>query len=419
MDAGPELESRKDSPVELPYAESSADGLGPISRVFGVFLCGVLAFLCLYLTQPLLPLLAKLFKADKAAVGLTVSASTLGVAFTAPILGLVADRLSRKRLIVASTAVLALPTMLAATSPNLHVLIFWRFVQGVLIPGIFAITISYVTEEWPPRSVPLAMSFYVSGTALGGCLGRVLSGLITASWGWRASFLVMGFVTLAGSLLIARLLPKERARIAAHADITPRHLAALVLGNLRDTRLLATYFVGCNVLFALVAMFTYITFYLAAPPFLLSTRELSYLYLVYLIALVTTPAGGAILPTIGLRYGVVAASAISIAGALLTLIHSLPIIVLGLAVCSVGVFITQACATSYLHEAAPRNARLSAVGLYIAFYYVGGTLGGVAPSYLWRWGEWPACVFCIAAVYLLSICAAAAGWKTRSPRLAL
>ena len=58
-----------------------------VSSVVAVSLCGVFAFIDLYATQPLLPLLAELFHASKAEVGLTVSASTLGVAMSAPFLG--------------------------------------------------------------------------------------------------------------------------------------------------------------------------------------------------------------------------------------------------------------------------------------------------------------------------------------------
>jgi len=121
--------------------------LGPISSVLAVFLCGVFAFIDLYATQPLLPLFARLFHASKAAVGLTVSASTLGVALSAPFFGVFAERLSRKRVVVCSILALAVPTLLAATAPSLRALIFWRFLQGLIMPGIFAITIAYITED--------------------------------------------------------------------------------------------------------------------------------------------------------------------------------------------------------------------------------------------------------------------------------
>ena len=116
-------------------------------------LCGVCAFLELYCTQPLLPLLTRLFHASKTGAGMTVSAATLGVALSAPIFGALAERLPRKRVIVASLVGIALPTLLAATSTSLAQLIFWRFLQGITVPGIIAVVVTYIGEEWPPERV--------------------------------------------------------------------------------------------------------------------------------------------------------------------------------------------------------------------------------------------------------------------------
>ena len=119
-----------------------------------VTLCGVCAFLELYITQPLLPLLTHLFHASKTGAALTVSAGTLGAAISAPIVGALTERLPRKRVIVAWLVAIAVPTLLAATSTTLAELIFWRFLQGIAVPGIVAVVVTYIGEEWPPDRVP-------------------------------------------------------------------------------------------------------------------------------------------------------------------------------------------------------------------------------------------------------------------------
>ncbi len=173
-------------------------------------LCGVCAFLELYCTQPLLPLLARVFHASKTGVSLTVSAATLGVAISAPVFGALTERLPRKRVIVASLIGVSLPTLLAATSHSLGQLIFWRFLEGITLPGIFAVVVTYIGEEWPPDQVALIMSFYVSGTALGGFLGRITSGILAEAFNWRVSFLTLGAVSLAGAAAVAAWLPRGR-----------------------------------------------------------------------------------------------------------------------------------------------------------------------------------------------------------------
>ena len=413
----PELldELALESPLEiieeqLPPPDTA--GLGSPAAVAAVCLCGVFAFLDLYVTQPLLPLFTHAFHASKSVASLTVSTATLGVAISAPILGALAERLSRKRVIVASIVALTIPTLLAATAPSLHILDAWRFLQGLILPGIFAITITYIGEEWEHHAVPIVMSIYVSGTALGGFLGRIVAGLVAEHFSWRWSFVVLAAFTLAGAAMVARWLPAETRPMpsAPHPGLLAQ--SGSMLAHFRNPRLVATFAVGFGMLFALVGSFTFITFYLADPPFNLSTSALSYLFAIYLIGLIVTPAGGYLVTRIGMRAGIAVAISASLAGVLLTLSHSLWIVILaGLGLVCTGVFIAQATANSFLRLAAPPGTRASAAGLYICCYYMGGTAGGVIPSYTWEIGKWPACVVLIASILLVTLFTALVGWR--------
>ncbi len=398
----------------LPESEYAAPDTWAVAAVV---LCGVCAFLELYCTQPLLPLLARLFHVSKTATGLTVSAATLGVALSAPIFGAFSERLSRKTVIVASLFGIALPTLLAATSTSLAQLVFWRFLQGIAIPGIIAVVITYIGEEWPVDRVALIMSFYVSGTALGGFIGRLLTGYIAEWLNWRASFMVLGAAATAGAAAVAFWLPAGRARLSPATGVSrPVSLAPAALLRqgrtlLRNRRLIATFAVGFNVLFSLVSVFTWITFHLSAPPFLLSTSALGSLFFVYLAGLVVTPAAGFLITRTGLRAGIAGALLCSMAGVLLTLVSSLVVILLGLALVSSGVFIAQTAAQSHLRVAAPAGWRVTAAGLYFTCYYLGGTAAGVLPGAFWALGKWPACVACIVAMQAAALAVALIGWR--------
>ena len=381
-----------------------------------VALCGVCAFLELYCTQPLLPLLARIFNASETAVGMTVSAATLGVAVSAPVFGAFAERMPRKRVIVISLLGVSVPTLLAATSTSLTQLIFWRFLQGVTVPGIIAVVITYIGEEWPPDRVALIMSFYVSGTALGGFLGRISSGILADRFSWRVSFLVLGAVSLAGAASVAAWLPHGHHRAPVQpANEREGSFFNQVRTLLRSRRLVATFAVGFNVLFSLVGVFTWITFHLSAAPFLLSTTALSALFFVYLIGLAVTPAAGYLITRVGLRAGITGAICCAIAGVLLTLDPSLRVVIAGLALLSSGVFIAQTASSTHLRVAAPPGARVTAAGLYLTCYYLGGAAGGVVPGLFWAWGGWPACVGFIVAMQALGLAIALLGWRTPTP----
>jgi predicted MFS family arabinose efflux permease len=179
----------------------------------------------------------------------------------------------------------------------------------------------------------------------------------------------------------------------------------------RHRRLVATYAVGFDVLFTLVAVFTWITFHLSAAPYSLSTAAISSLFFVYLIGLVVTPTAGYIITRVGLRAGISGAIVCTMAGALITLAHSLPIIILGLAMVSTGTFIAQTAAQSHLRVAAPAESRVTAAGVYLTCYYAGGTAAGVLPGAFWSLGKWPACVAFVLAMQVVALAIALVGWR--------
>jgi predicted MFS family arabinose efflux permease len=376
-------------------------------RAFPIVLAGFTAFLDLYATQPLLPLLSRVFGATHVAAGLTVTASTVAVALGAPWVGRLGDIAGRKRVIVGSAFALAAATALAATSSTLAQLIVWRFAQGLCTPGIVAITIAYIHEQWPASHAGRATSAYVSGTVVGGFCGRALAGLVAADASWQAAFVVLAGLNLAAATALAIWLPREHPSRKAPGDAAS---GRPVRDLLRNRRLLATNAVGFCVLFSLVAMFTYITFHLEAPPFGLSTAALGSLFVVYLIGAVVTPVAGRWVDRYGHRAGLAGGMTAGVVGALLTLTPWLPAIVAGLSLISTGVFISQATASSYIGVVTSRDRGL-AVGLYSSCYYAGGSLGAALPGLFWDSGGWVACVTLVVAVQLLTIAIATASWK--------
>jgi YNFM family putative membrane transporter len=374
---------------------------------FPVVLAGAAAFLDLYSTQPLLPLLTRTFGASTFEAGLTITAPTVAVAIFAPFIGRLADRLGLRRVIVLSVWTLTVATALAATSHNLQQLIFWRFVQGIATPGIFASTVAYIHEVWPPSHAGRATAAYMTGTILGGFTGRAVSGLVAADVSWQASFVALAILTGAVAVAVTLWLPREPAKPAAHGATAGRGS----IGHLfRNRRLIATCGVGFSVLFSQVAMFTYVTFHLAAPPYSLSTVALGWLFVVYLVGAVVTPFAGRWNDFYGHRTGIALAMAVGGAGALLTLVPWLPAIVAGLALCATGVFTAQATTSSYI-GAVTASDRALAVGLYSTFYYSGGSVGGALPSIFWSTGGWTACVGLVVLVQLAGAAIAFTQWS--------
>ncbi len=69
---------------------------------------------------------------------------------------------------------------------------------------------------------------------------------------------------------------------------------------------------------------------------------------------------------------------------------------------SSGVFIAQAAATVETGAIAGR-ARSSAAGLYVTFYYLGGSMGAVVTGWFWAWKRWHGCVMLLSGVAAISL----------------
>jgi predicted MFS family arabinose efflux permease len=258
--------------------------------------------------------------------------------------------------------------------------------------------------------VARATSAYVGGTVTGGFCGRAVAGVVAAEAGWAAAFLVLAALNLLAAVALGLWLPAEGRAAQARRERTHRES---LRGLLANRQLIATDAVGFCVLFTQTAMFTYVTFHLEAPPYGLSTAALGSLFVVYLIGAAVTPITGRWIDLHGQRAGLSWGMLLGVAGAGLTLVPALPVILAGLALVATGVFISQATASSYI-GAATASDRGLAVGLYSLCYYAGGSFGAALPGFLWDAGGWPACVALVVIVQVTTIALAMTFWTPRS-----
>ena len=184
-------------------------------RRIAIVFCAVCAFLHLYSPQAVLPLMAQEFGVGAASASLIITASTLAVAATAPFTGALSDLLGRKRVIVAAMVLMLVPGVMLPLSGSFNELIFWRFVQGLLLPPIFAVAIAYIGDEWPPQQATGVIGSYTAASAVAGFVGRFIPGILLAYVGWRGGFAALAVLTAACLVIVATLLPREKNFVRA------------------------------------------------------------------------------------------------------------------------------------------------------------------------------------------------------------
>jgi MFS transporter, YNFM family, putative membrane transport protein len=363
-------------------------------RTIAVGIAGFCAFLNLYSPQALLPVLAREFGAGAAEISTVMTASALAIALTAPFTGAVADVLGRKRVITAAMLAVVVPMAGAAFATDVPSLIAWRFLQGLLLPPIFAVTVAYIGDEWPPAQVAGVAGLYITGSSIGGFCGRFVPGVLGDLIGWRGAFLALAGLSLICAIATALLLPREKGFVRSVG------LAASgrqMLQHLRDPQLVATYAIGFGVLFNFIAVFTYVSFHLAAPPYNFSSTLLGTIFATYLVGAIVSPMTGWAIARLGRRAFILAVIGAWMLGALLMLAPPIAAITAGLVLCAACGMLAQTIATGYVTMIA-KEGRSSAVGLYVTAFHIGGSMGAFLPGLAWNSGGWPACVAMVVAM---------------------
>ncbi|MGP0091507.1 MAG: MFS transporter [Xanthobacteraceae bacterium] len=370
-------------------------------------LAGYCAFLNLYAPQAIMPLLAQEFGVDAAGISAVMTAGALSVALIAPFAGTVADVIGRKRVITAAMLVLVAPTIMIALTSTLPGMIVWRFLQGLVLPPIFAVAIAYVGEEWPPKEAAAVAGVYTSGASLGGFSGRFFTGILADLLGWRTAYLILAAITLALAGAVAVLLPREKRFVRSPGLLVS---ARYMLQHLRNPHLLATYVIGFGTLFNFIAMFTFVSFHLGAPPYNFSASLLGAVFAVYLAGTVLAPGAGWALMRFGRRPLLLMILAVWAVGAALTLAAPVWLIIVGLLLCAAAGLMCQAVSTGTVTITATRGAS-SAVGLYVTSFYIGGSVGAAIGGVAWTIGGWPACVAMVLAMLAAMAAIVLSAWR--------
>jgi YNFM family putative membrane transporter len=362
--------------------------------IWALYGAAVIVLADMYLTQPILPLLSAEFNISPATAGLSVSVVVLFIALASTAAGPLSDMLGRKPVIVTSCAMLVLPTLLCAFAPSFGTLLVFRALQGLCIPGITAVAVAYVGELVEPRAIGSAVGGWIAATVAGGLTGRVMSGMITDLFGWRAVFVVFAVLTLICAIWLALLLPRLPVSKAAGL----RHAYRGMGSHLRNRRLLGAFIIGGALFFGFIGVFTYLPYYLTHPPFNLQPGVVAFAYLSYAAGIVTSPLAGRLSARISRRALMAIGLVITMIGITMTLITSLPLIAVSLLVVCAGMFTAQAIAPAFVNTVATQ-AKGGAGALYLMFYYLGGTFGGVLPGLAWQTFNWPGVVaVCLSAL---------------------
>src|SRR6185436_15233424 len=161
---------------------------GPLERTL---LIGFIAFLTvvdLFGTQAILPALARSYGVTPAAMGFAVNATTMGMAVACLGVAYFSHRIDRRRGILVSLTLLAIPTALLAVAPNLTTFTVLRIAQGLCMASAFTLTLAYLGEHCSATDAGGAFAAYITGNVASNLVGRLVSAGVADHLGLSAHF---------------------------------------------------------------------------------------------------------------------------------------------------------------------------------------------------------------------------------------
>jgi len=365
-----------------------------------MFFGGFSAFALLYCVQPLMPLLSHEFALSAAQSSMVLSISTGALALSLLASSAVSERLGRKPLMVAAMAVAAVLTLLCAFAHNYGQLLVMRALLGVALGGMPAIAMAYLGEEIEPQSLGLSMGLYISGSAFGGMAGRVITSVLSDHFSWRLALGMVGVAGIAAAIEFWRSLPESRHFAPAHGGW--RSLPSGFRLHWSDAGMPWLFALAFLLMGAFVSLYNYIAYRLLGGPFSLSQSVVGAVSFFYLLGIYSSVWAGRLADRYGRRNVLWLMALIMLSGLLLTLSNWLPLILLGMAVCTYGFFATHSVASSWVGRRASSNKALASA-LYLFFYYLGSSVVGSATGVMWGRAGWPGVVAVLSGALVLAL----------------
>ncbi|MFA2842508.1 MFS transporter [Bacillus paranthracis] len=196
------------------------------------------------LVAPLLPVITETISIPDGSGGLLITIYALCYGITAPVFGMMSDRVGRKRMIIIGFIIFSISTFCTGLAKNFEILLLFRGLTGLsgamIMPSVFALVGDKVTYESRGKAMGTIMGAMIGSTVIGVPIGAFLSEI--GNWQW--TFYSIGLLTLFLTLLINHILRNEKEREDVHVSLTETVDAPLKMTV-----------VNISVLFALLATF--------------------------------------------------------------------------------------------------------------------------------------------------------------------
>lgn len=348
-----------------------------------IYFTTVVTFCSLYAAQPIQPLFQHEFQLShfQAILFTTLMMAPLGVA---PLFyGYILESFSAKVMVRWALFLLGILEIFFSLAGDYLTLLSIRAVQGLMIPAILTSLMSYISYSSPKEKVQHAIAAYIAATILGGFLGRFLSGVCTDLFGWRFFFFVLGLLLLLNSYLLKSMVHDAKLHYA-------RPKLVEIVSLLKAREFLWLYSAIFCLFFVFAALMNFLPFELKRINPAFKEAGIGLLYLGYSMGILVSLNTRRLIKRFGSETEAISMGIVVFGvGTLFFLIENYVVMFFTMFVFCAGLFTSHSLLSGFVNKLAQQNKAI-ANGLYICFYYTGGTLGSVLPGAIFQRFGWSA-----------------------------
>jgi MFS transporter, YNFM family, putative membrane transport protein len=397
----PSIHAQQPPPEEKRFLVKGTPAYRRASLAF--FMSGFSTFALLYCVQPLMPIFAEEFSVSPAASSLSLSLSTGFLAVAIFFAAAISERFGRKSLMFVSLFGASLCTTACAVVPGWNGLLAIRALEGLLLGGVPAVAMAYLSEEVDPKGLGASMGLYIAGNAFGGMSGRVIVGMLTEYVSWREALACMGLMGIAAAIAFLILLPPSRNFVPRRS--TMRYHVHAWSGHLKHRALALLFAISFLLMGAFVTIYNYIGFRLLGEPYHLNQTQLGLIFTVYLVGVAASWIAGQAGDRFGHFLVMPAGVLLALVGVVATVFAPLPMIILGTVLITAGFFIAHSVASALVGRLA-RGTKGHATSLYLLGYYLGSSVAGSIGGHFWSADGWWAVAAFTGGMLLMALLAA-------------
>lgn len=352
--------------------------------VLAMVAAGLASFNTLYATQALLPIFTDTIGISPSQAALTVSAATGAVAICIVPASILSERFGRGTILIPSVLCAASLGILLPWLPSFEAFLIGRALQGILLAGVPAVAMAWLSEELSPSDLGHAMGLYVAGTSIGGLLGRFIPATLVELVSWQYALCINSGIALMFALTFIYLLPPQQ-RFQPKPLGLRSEIEAMV-GHWSNPRLAALFITGFLNMGAFVSLFNYIG-YRMVSHFNMSEALTGALFLLFLSGTWSSARAGTLVQRHGAGKALLGLTAMSAIGLFGCLTGNLGVTVIGLLLFTAGFFAIHSTASGMIGNIATIH-RAEASSMYLFCYYCGSSAIGWSSGYLFTSFGW-------------------------------